>query len=287
MPLPSCQATGNRCFFAFLSLLLLVLGGCVEQSIVFKVLHDGTALIHVRTFTMPPPFGAAKAADDLPKGVNETLVAELLKELGPGVTVKSNENSSNSRGWAGTELILLCDDVNSLKLTPEAIELLMATGNRDYTKKGEIKDESSDAKNGLNKLDIEFELNEDQLVVNLNWQYAKQEPITKDRAQDPFANRPAASNPWATSFLASVLREIRTGVYVETERKITKSNASYAVRNDTLITIMELDGSKIDTDKFNKLSGKPPTSQADAKAMLKDFEGLSVETQPKVIVDLE
>jgi hypothetical protein len=107
-----------------LCLFVLATVGCVEQSIVVKVKKDGSALLHVRSFVMPSPFSGSPKDANGPVGVHKDHVEALIQHLGHGVSVQSNQNASNGRGWSGTELILLCEDVDSLKITSETISLL-------------------------------------------------------------------------------------------------------------------------------------------------------------------
>ena len=71
--------------------LLMIATDCLEQSVAVKVRNDGSSLLHVRSSAMPAPFAKANEEKGRHKGVRQYLLDDLLKELGPGVSVRTNE----------------------------------------------------------------------------------------------------------------------------------------------------------------------------------------------------
>ena len=288
MPLPNVRTARLRSVLVLLALLSLTLSGCIEKSIVVKVLKDGSALIHVRTFAMPAPFslGSSEKKEELKQeGVGAIPLSALLEELGPGVSVKSNEKSTNARGWTGTELILKCEDINTLRITPKAFSLLMAADSSTsdkQTAKTEGNQRPEDS-----QFSMDFGLKEDQLAINIDWTFPESESVSRERAQDPFADSPQSVSPIAMALTATVVRELRVGVFVETEREIAESNASNPIRNKTLVTILRLDGAKVDVEKLYELGVNRPKSQEEYGELAENFDGFSVETNSKVTLKLK
>lgn len=278
----------RRCAALVLCLFALTIIGCVEQSIVVKVKKDGSALLHVRSFVMPSPFSGSPKDANGPVGVHKDHVEALIQHLGHGVSVQSNQNASNGRGWSGTELILLCEDVNSLKITSETISLLFNLFNNQPPEKPVV-DREPDKADILVAFD--FELQDDQLVIEINFEEQSEVQSDKseegDRARDPFAGKDSNASLSISSIQAHALSQVRFGFFVETEREITASDATYPVIDHSLIKLYELDGSKLDMNKYSEFVRASPKKPDDIRPWVDKVDGLSVELKSKVHVKLK
>ena len=284
------QPVGRRCRFALCGLMLLGLTGCVEKSVVIKVLADGSAVIHIRSFSMDVPFVAKEPKEHQVAKISEERIDALRDLVGTELTVLSNEQKRNARGWKGTELVLKCPDINALQLHPEALNSLMSIGSAPPS--AEEDQESTDDKGGDPEelgqaIGLDINLTDDQLTIDILWDFPEVEPAPADRAQDPFAGSPPARNPLSDMVLAGIVRELRGGLFVETERKIVDSDASYPVKNGTLVTIASIDGSKLEINKLYELSGSTPRSVEDYKQLVDKLDGFSVEFKKRVTLQLE
>ena len=287
MNLPVRRSARRIFMHSLFGLYIVLLSGCVEKSIIIKILKDGSCLIHVRSFSKSLTGTAASVTEQAEEtSSNEKIQAKhdaILKELGATVKVQSYGKCSNAAGWQGSELILHCPDINSLNLTPKAIELLFSEGAADFAA-----DEDKEPEvNTDMKLNMKFQLAENQLAILVDWKDLLGKPDTSGRARDPFANRPRSIDPLSAAVYQTILQDLRLGVFVETEREILESNSSYPVEDNALITIMEFDGSQIDMNKNAEMIGRKPTSIEELKKWADDVKGVSVETQPKVIAKLK
>lgn len=266
--------------------MFLIAIGCVEQSVVVKVQKRGSAIIHIRSFTMPDPFRKRVREKGASIGVDDKTVAELLENLGKGVSVQSNSKAANSRGWPGTELVLFCENVNSLEITTETLELIIQCLSGEPMGKQSTDQRSQNmAPSPRLRSTVKFAFDNETLVIERSTEQPVFEPSDRNGARDPFAKPDAVSGISSSVFFANVIRHVRLGLYVEAEQEITGADATYPVKNNQ-VTFYELDGSRIDATEYMAFVSANPTTIEESKPWIDKLDGLSIETKARVQIEL-
>lgn len=265
----------------FAGLVLLMVSGCVEQSIVVKVKTDKSAVIQVRSYSEKPMF--AVTSDD--KKTNqrrvpsqETLEA-IASKLGSGVTFRELRKGSNSSGWSGFDAVFECDDISKVTLDTDLLTSM------------KIK-EASESKIKQNdgpptRLAFRFEGNELRIENTMTIARSKSSDA---ETRDPFAKAPPmpSSNPFSIAILEGIVKKIRFGTFVQIEGKIRSTNARHQAGD--MIAIASLDGSKMETASIQKLTQLKPTMPGYTDAMHRladETPGLKMDLQPVIRVQLD
>jgi hypothetical protein len=80
-------------------------------------------------------------------------------------------------------------------------------------------------------------------------------------------------------------RDMKIGLIIEVDGRITKTNASY--HDDSQVTIMEMDFAKLleDEERFRQLITSDPETIEEIKGIAEDVPGIKVETEEVITVE--
>ena len=256
---------------------LFCCGGCIEQSVVIKVQRDGSAVVHVRSFSEEPdlPFGGTdeKIKRKLP---TEETMQKVASEVGEGVHLKELREATNSSGWQGFEAIFECENVNTVEFD---LERLMVFRLADKKK-------SDSKKPGpLSGVTLRFQQNGESLEI-INEVAEQHEPAAASETRDPFAKSDPLPkiNPIGMSIASSIIKRARIGVFVQVEGGIQSTTAKH--HDGDLITLSRIEGPKMnETDVVELLSlGQATPSPERLQELAERANGLDWDMQSKIEV---
>lgn len=261
------------------TIFLLMIGGCVEQSIVVKVKADKTAVIQVRSYSEKPMFSVTSGDKKTERRVpSQKTLEAIAARLGAGVTIKELREGTNSSGWSGFDAVFLCDDISSVTLDTDLLTSM------------KIKEtsESKGKENGGPPSKFKFSFEGSELRIENTMAIARSESGGTE-TRDPFAKAPPlpSSNPFSAALIEGIVKKIRIGTFVQIDGKIQSTNARH--QDGDMIAIASLDGSKLNPASIQKLFQLKPSMSGytDAMHRLADqTDGLEMDLQPMIRVQL-
>ena len=280
----------------------LLLGGCIERSVVVKVKQDGSGLLHLRSHTQEAIFSFGSSEDDEEsKTPSDAWVQKTTKMLGADAKLVSITQTTNRSGWSGFDAIWEFDDISQLVLPGELL-------NTDEKKKESQEDVATEAAEDLDQGDKD----EKKKAIDSGYTFAMQDgvleikPYGQDRqeekketpagAVDPFAGAPPASNPSGSfgelateQLLSKVLADMRIGIFVEVDGQIRDSNAKH--RTGNLVTLIDIEVGKLlespETKARLKRLGKEPPTPAQIQELADQVEGLKIDLQDPIRITIK
>lgn len=229
-------------------LCCVVFSGCLEQSTVVKVKKDGSGVVHIRSHEQEVSItiSAKKVNSDESESKlpSKERLQEMAEQMGEGVALKSAVETKNRSGWLGYELVFEFQDINHLVLDQALSNLTKSDA------KAAEDDSKTSEKADADVQELRFTLQDGRLEIRNHGLDDGEADATTDQAKpngaiDPFANRPAATNPSfsindaaISTVYAKILADARIGLFVEIDGEIASTNAKHQKQN--LITLVSL-----------------------------------------------
>ena len=290
-------------------LAMLMLVGCIEESVVVKVKRDGSGVVHVRSYqqktTIGFSIGSAKQESSSEKDANEGVPAEeklqaMAESLGKGVRVESVEAKTNPQGWKGFEVVFAFDDVNELVLSDKLFGLgRQSKDDAENTDGTEADSSKPGPREALSLTEgTRFQLQGDRLLISRDWDHQLQANANKQPQQatkDPFAEEPKSpgvvsiTGSQMEKFMSEVLKDARMGLFVELESGIGETNARF--HNEDQVTLFKIEigpllEQKQSVDKLSRLSQRYRGAElrSETQKLIDQINGLDVDIKDQISV---
>ncbi|HEY3897341.1 MAG TPA: hypothetical protein VGM54_01940 [Chthoniobacter sp.] len=246
-----------------------LLTGCIQVEEIVKLKPDGSGTIE-ETVLIPKAALAMmrQMAGNGGKPLDlfdEAKLKQAAVKMGDGVTYVSGKKVSTDAG-EGFTAVYSFTDANQLKLNPNL----------------------ADSMPGANASP-----DKDRKVEWMRFHFAKGNPAEVTLTMPPPTlnpNKAAKSNTvddGALQMMEQMLKDLKMTFAVETEGTISETNAAY--HDGGRVTLLDVDFNKVlaDPEKFKALAKANPQSMQEAKALLKEIDGLKVETSPEVKIKFQ
>lgn len=265
------------------------ISGCLQVEEIVKVKPDGSGTIE-ETVVIGKAFieqmnamtaglgalGGDKPAEGAkPPGfqiMDEKKLKEAAAKKGEGVTFVSAKPVKTETG-EGFTAIYAFTDISKLKISQDVGDAMPNPGGAGLSMKSGDKSEP------------------------LTFDFAKGSPATltvkmpapkfDTAAKKDEPAQPPGGEDMAMMMMKEMFKDMKMTVAVEVAGTITETNAEHAA--GSRVTMMEMDFNKVlaDPAKFKALTKAQPKSLEEAKVLVKDIEGIKIETQPKVTVKFQ
>lgn len=254
-------------YFFFLSIILLVLNGCIQVETDLNVNKDGsgtieeTVLLSNEVVNMLKDFIGAfsdSSKSDGFKIFNEEELKSKAEDYGQGVEYVSGIEI-NEGDYQGFKVVYAFNDLNTIKLSP------------DPDNKISIGDEQVNDKEEQEYYQFKFEKGESPEIIissinnNLNVEES-------DNGSD------TESQEVEDSTFIGMMKGMKININLFIDGQITETNAAF--KEDNKITLLGIDFSKIfnDPEAFAKLKQENPGSLKEFQEAVKNIPGIKVET---------
>lgn len=277
---------------AIVAVACLTHSGCIERSTVVKVKKDGSGIVHIRNHEQKVSITIggkeAKDEDAKPSVPTPAEIAQMVKEMGKGVKLKSLTPSKNRSGWDGYDLLFEFADINQLVLGDG---LGKSSGDAADAAEKKPADPSP-------QRDFRFSLNDGVLEVRNTAfdQPATVEPAPLLGAADPYADKPLPKNvslslgeTALSEVYAKILADMRVGVFVQIDGEIESTNAIH--REGNLITLVNVNVGEIldDPDATKRLKAlesmeHDPERRKKTQDLANQTDGIDLDVQDPIVV---
>jgi hypothetical protein len=270
----------SACLIVAAVAVLLAFSGCLQVEKVVKLKTDGSGTIEETVILsnaalasmqqMLNGFGAAAKGSKkdgvagLPDLMDEAKLKAAADKMGEGVTFVSATKIDDERGQ-GFTAIYAFSDINKLTLDQNP---------------GEALPEGGPMKAKPNKKEL------------ITFHFTKGNPAEVDLkmpAPDFKAQpaQPRGMDDMALQMMRQMFKDLRLAVALEVEGAVAESNAEY--RDGSRVTLMNIDFNKIlaNPEKFKALARAHPQSVQEAKALLKEIDGVQIEDSPEVKIKFQ
>ena len=197
--------------------------------------------------------------------INESKLRSAAAGFGTGVTFLSAQPQTSEKGWEGYGVIYSFDDINQVRISH---------GDNDSSC-------GSDCGGNTN---ITFSLVEDMLEINLPQENPAREPIEKSMVQTQTSHQGGTLPKW----ILSVFNGFRIATALIVESGIKATDATY-VNRDSIVLLDIAFTPLFKSVDFPEILEKLKQSQnlEDLKSIVRDLDGLRIEMQPVVRVQLD
>ena len=246
-----------------------LLTGCLQVEEIVKLKADGSGTIE-ETVLIPKAALAtmrqmAGNAGGKPLDLfDEAKLKEAAAKMGDGITYVSGKKLSTDAG-EGFTAVYAFTDANQLKLNQN------------------LADSMPGANAGPDR---------DRKVEWVLFHFAKGSPAEVTLTMPPPKFKPKAAKPngmddGALQMMQQVLKDMKMTFAVEVEGTISETNAAHV--DGGRVTLMEIDFNKVlaNPEKFKAMANANPQTMQEAKALLKEIDGIKVETSPEVKIKFQ
>jgi hypothetical protein len=252
-----------RAAFVVLAAMFL-LSGCIQVERIVKLKPDGTGTIEE---TVLIPKAALATLQQMAGGAggkqmdlfDEAKLKQEAAKMGEGVTYVSGKKLSSDAG-EGFTAVYAFTDVNKLKLDQNLADSVPGpTSGPDQNRKAE------------------------PVVFHFTKGSPSELTVTMPAPEfKPKTAKPDAMDDGAMQMMQQMLKDMKMTFAVEMQGTISETNATY--RDGGRVTLMEMDFNKVlsNPEKFKTLAKANPQTMQEAKALLKEIDGIKVETSPEV-----
>jgi membrane protein implicated in regulation of membrane protease activity len=257
-------------FLVCLLLVSLVLSGCIDSTTKVTVNGDGSGLITEtmgmskkmvqQMQQMMPAEDGQPASGDMEIFKKEDFL-EKASEYGPQVELIDFQKSSNDKS-VYAQAVFKFDDINDIRIvqgnTPDMGGMSSPDEEQSY---------------------ITFDLVQQAGATTLKVNIPQAEKSGSSTPPPPAATEPNAGQ---TAMMKQMFAGMHFAGLIEINGQITKTNASFVDKNKSEVVLYDIEFDKI-LDKPEILSQLQATqSPQEAQALLKDVEGLKVETNKDI-----
>lgn len=264
---------------------VLGLSACLQQEKIVKLKPDGSGTIEEKVVmgkavidqmkSMASGFGGLSglAGDKLAKPfslMDEDKLKDAADKMGDGVKFVSAKPITTPEG-EGYVAIYAFEDINKVRLRQDLSDKMPSGGN-SVVKMKPGKEEA-----------VKFQfVKGSPASLKIKLPEIKDEDVQKAQKDKP--QLPDGKDEMAAMMLQQVFKDMKIKTAIEFEGQIVDTNATY--REGAGVTLAEMDFNKVlaDPAKFQALTKANPKSLDDAKALMKDVDGIKVETQEEVMV---
>jgi len=255
--------------------LALFLSSCLQHRVVIRLEKDGSGTLTEETtfgaqalamIEQMATLGGEEAGDPVGDLADEASAKERLESLGEGVTLEKVEKIDEA-GRKGGRVVYAFEDINKLNFTfGESMNEMS-----DDMPQAPGAEEPEEEK----PLDFHYE----DGVLTLKNPQADKEQGEAEPAQPMDDQQMAMAQQMMGDMVMSLKLEIPGG--------IAETNASH-VDGDT-ITFLEMEMGKLlaDPEKFRKFAAANPQTPAEMQEAARGIEGVKVETEDEVRVELK
>jgi hypothetical protein len=245
------------------------LTGCLQVERVVKLKPDGSGTIEETVLIPKAALATLQQMGGGAKGksldiFDEGKLKQEAAKMGEGVTYVSGKKVSSDAGEGFTATYAFTD-VNKLKLDQNLADSMPGpTPGGDQGRKPEP-------------------------VV---FHFAKGSPavltVTMPAPEfKPKAEKPDGMDDVALQMMQQMLKDMKMTFALEVQGTISETNATY--RDGGRVTLMEMDFNKVlsNPEKFKAMAKANPQTMQEAKAILKEIDGIKVETSPEVKIKFQ
>ncbi|MDH4226664.1 MAG: hypothetical protein OEV59_02755 [Deltaproteobacteria bacterium] len=225
-----------RQYLLLLTLLPLVLAGCVDSDITINVKKDGSGTITSKTSLRATKDEDGTPGKKGPSGPDERMYKDIAPILGRGVTLDSFKTDTVSRpGFIKIETVYSFADINKVRLSPFLLTV------------GFFEDDTNQYKEEM-LTRFTFAPGEKSRLTII-----KPMPDIKDKGKNSGKKRSTQDSKMVSreSIVGAkkLLRENRLKFRVKVDGKITSTNASTADMRNATVTLIDIDLDKITKDE--------------------------------------
>jgi hypothetical protein len=300
----------KRFFYIALSILMIpFFHGCVQDTTVIHVKPDGSGTIEETTlFTnsmleLMESFSDSMAVSETPKEdqakkdtaksepltgkakTRDDLLAKMVKDaemraatFGKAVTFISAKPIKAESG-SGYSALFAFQDINLVKVNQNPSDKL--NGQKAEKNESPPKEEFllfQFTKGSPAKLVISFP-SQKEIVGDT--------PSAPDTPKADADSTHKGEDPRASEMMKNLFQDMKVKISLHCEGTIVATNATY--RENSTVTLIEMDFGKImsNADLLHKMNTVKPQSIEETKALLKNVEGLKIETNNPVTIEFK
>ncbi|MBI4429754.1 MAG: hypothetical protein HY562_11625 [Ignavibacteriales bacterium] len=262
--------------FFVVSLVALLVAGCLEVTTTVKVKPDGSGTIEETVIMGKAMIDQIKTIQEQfqdpnqkPKPFSVMDKDELNKralQMGPGVQLVST--SKVAKAWGeGYKAVYSFRDINTLKVQQDPGKKAPSMGQEMEAEKKEEVMTFRMTRGKPATLEI--------MMTQGDWDRDTTEQETEE------------ADSATEAMMMEMLKGLRFTSSVEVQGAITETNASF--RDGSRITLVDVDFEKLvaDKEKFKQVSKAQPKTLEEAKMFFKDVPGLKFETNHTVTVKFQ
>jgi hypothetical protein len=274
----------------FVAMLCALLWGCIENDTVIHVKPDGSGLVE-ETFMMSNTlveslrvFSQGLGGDDKDEKMGgapaaKDPVQEMMKDAesrvshyGPDAKFVS-VTPSKTEEMTGYKAAYAFNDINKLRINQNPENKV---GKPEEGKDGSAKKEEI----------IRFSFVKGP-VSSLTVTMPADKPVGTPETGKEAEGKAKKPDPEAEKAVSELFKGMRIMIALKIDGTIVRTNASY--RDKTLLTLFDIQFSKIIENKavFEKLTASQPKTIEAMKALVKQIDGLKVETNSPVVVEFK
>lgn len=224
--------------------------------------------------------------EEIPKGfplMDEKKLKEAAGKMGEGVTFVSAQKLSTDKG-EGYIATYAFKDVNKLRIDTNRSEALPDAGGPGL---GDPAGEAADAPKKPEFVTFQFKKGKVAELIVKTGSDQKAAETTEPKAEKPEPEDAPGGEEMAMAMMQQMFKDMKVVIAVEVVGKVVKTDAEHVSGNRA--TLVEMDFNKLlaNPEKFKALSKVNPESVEDVKAIVKDVEGIKVETKPSVSIQFQ
>jgi hypothetical protein len=268
------------------ALLACVLSGCIEHNMLVTVKKDGSGTVTQATFMndafvqqMAALGGDASAVAELPMDLD--ALAEQAQQMGEGVSFVKADRIKSTDGRGGVRAVFSFKDITKLKLAQQPAMPVP---------------DQMQAANDADRITFGFKKGDVCLLtINMPQPEAGDAEAAAAPQVDPAMDMDLP--PEQMMMMKQMFDGFRIRIIVKVDGEIVKTNAGYVdvsggEKQKSVVTLLDMDLGKLlgDDAMLKKLAGTaqgPAPDMNEAKKLLKDVEGLKIETEKKVTVEFK
>jgi hypothetical protein len=250
-------------FAAFLAVVGLT--GCFQVERVVKLKPDGSGTIEE---TVMIPKAALEKLQELAPGkpadvFDEAKLKQAAGQMGDDVTFVSAKKISSDAGEGFTATYAFTD-INKLKIDQNPGDAIGGAGGAPQNAK---------------KDPIVFHFTKGQPAELSVSMPAPQFKPKKDASEAP--------DEAALQMMQQMLKDLKIVMALEVEGTISETNAEY--HQGSRVTFMDVDFNKVlaDPAKFKAMTKANPQTIEEAKALIKEIDGVKIETSPQLKIKFQ
>lgn len=260
-----------------------ILSGCLEHNMLVTAKKDGSGTITQATFMndafvrQVTAMGGDPAEAELPIDL-DGLEAQA-QHMGEGVSFVKAERIKSKDGRSGMRAIYSFKDITKLQLSQQP-----DMPGPDHMRAGKKDD----------RITFEFKKGDACLLtINMPQPEADNAEAAPAPPVDPAMDLP----PEQMMMMKQMLDGLRIRILVKVDGEIVKTNAGHVDvsagdKHKSIVTLLDMDIGKLvgDDAMLKKLAGAQqgqPPDLNEVKKLLKDVEGLKIETEKKVTVEFK
>jgi hypothetical protein len=265
--------------FVTSAIVALALPGCFQNETTVRLNKDGSGTLVEETRLgaqmmammdqMSALGGENAQADPIKEMFSEEKAKARAAELGEGVTYVKTEAINADGGAKGARITYSFEDINKLKVsTGDSMKNMSPMG-------------AGAAPAAKDNPPIEFSYAGEKLTIRMPEPEKPEAPAAGD------AQKPDMDGPEAQAMMKQMLGDMKISFKVVIEPGIDQTNATH--REGNTITLMEMNMGKLveNPDNLKKLTEVDQDDPAAAMEALKDIDGVKVESQREVTVEVK